>query len=74
MRVTKSLTSGLEATWDAVIMYLYLEYCVQFWNTQYKGHMDLLEQAQRRATKITRSLEDFSCEDGLRGLRLFSVG
>ncbi|PKU47889.1 reverse hypothetical protein [Limosa lapponica baueri] len=51
----------------------HVEYCVQLCSPQHKTDMDLLEQVQRRAMKMTRGMGHLSYEERLRDLGLFSL-
>ena len=46
----------------------HFEYCVQAWVRQYRKDVELLEQIQRKATKMIKWLEHLSYEEKLREL------
>ena len=54
-------------------MYPHLVYCIQVWGLQHKKDVELLEQIQRRVTKMIRRLEHLAYEERLRELGLFCL-
>ena len=49
------------------------EYCIKFWGPQHKKDTGLLEEVQRKATKVIIGLEHLTYKDRLRELGLFKA-
>ena len=57
----------------SVLVTPHLQYCIHTWGPQYRKDVELLEQAQKRAAKMIRRLENLSDEERLREPGLFSL-
>ena len=51
----------------------HLEYCVQAWSPYYAKYVLILEKVQRRATRLAVGFKEFTYEERLTRLKLYSL-
>lgn len=51
----------------------HLDYCLQFWSSQYKKDLTKLERVQGKTTKVMKGLEYLSCKERLIQQGLFTL-
>lgn len=55
--VTSRANKVILALWPT-LMRSHLVYCIQLWAAQHRKDIELLEQVQREATKLSRGMEN----------------
>ncbi|KAJ8028773.1 N(4)-(Beta-N-acetylglucosaminyl)-L-asparaginase [Holothuria leucospilota] len=69
-RIGKKDQTRMTALYYCSLVRPHVEYENQVWNPQLGNHINLIENIQRRATKLVPGMKDFSCEERLELLNL----